>query len=260
MVALAGKAAAQEQSSVYPKVCEGPPVNVATGAESRECRYAAPSAPDKIGCCYVAPQVPRKECFADKFQLVLPLPYRATQAILSANGALVLGPGSSVRAKHGANGVIVFGEISNLGGADTILGADASVGSLFSNAKVTLGEGVTVNGSVTAGGMLVVPTSAVLKGQVTTNTHIPGVEPPLATVKFSTEPAVDVPGGLRRMLGRFGETRVDSGGTLSLTAGTYCMTSLTVPAARRSIWTRRCPRTSMTRPIRTRSRSETFSS
>jgi hypothetical protein len=87
-----------------------------------------------------------------------------------------------------------------------------------------------VNGNLTAGGTLVVPSSAVLKGRVTTNTHISGVEPPLATVKFSAEPAVDVPAGSTRKLapGRYGETRVEAGGTLSLTAGTYYMTSLTV--------------------------------
>ena len=173
---------------------------------------------------------PRKECFAEEFQLVLPLPYRATQAILSANGALVLGRGSSVRARDRLKDDRVYGEVSNLGEGNTFLGADVTVGSLLSNGKVTLGEGVTVNGPLTTGGTLVVPTTAVLKGRVTTNTHISGVEPPLATVKFTAEPAVDVSGGSTRKLapGRYGETRVEAGGTLSLAAGTYYLTSLSI--------------------------------
>jgi len=87
-----------------------------------------------------------------------------------------------------------------------------------------------VNGSLTTGGKLVVPSSAVLKGKVTTNAPIHAVQPALATVKFSAGAAVDVPGGSTRKLapGAYGEVRVDSGGTLSLSAGTYFASSLTV--------------------------------
>ena len=95
-----------------------------------------------------------------------------------------------------------------------------------------MGAGVLVNGPLTAGGTLAVPSSAVLKGKVSTNTPIPALEPALATVTFSVEPAVDVPANSTRNLapGRYGETRVEAGGTLSLSAGTYYVTSLTVPA------------------------------
>jgi hypothetical protein len=228
VASLLRPAAAQEP----PKVCERPTASVA--AQSNQCCCAAPVQTQEAsnGCCAVAPKGPRKECFADTFQLVLPVPLRATQAILSANGALVLGRGSSVRASNRGKDERPYGEVSNLGEANTILGADASVGSLLSNAEVILGEGVVVNGPLTAGGTLVVPSSAVLKGRVTTNTHISGLASPLTTVTFSAEQAIDVPGGSTRKLapGRYGETRVDAGGTLSLAAGTYYMTSLRVLA------------------------------
>ena len=226
MGAPAGQASAQEPPAANTQVCERPAANGATASDPKECCCAA--AP-KIDCCSVAPG-PRKECLAEDFQLVLPLPRLATQAILSANGALVLGRGSSVRASDSWKDNRVYGAASNLGEGDTFLGADVTVGSLLSNGKVTLAGGVTVNGPLTTGGTLVVPTTAVLKGRVTTNTRISGVEPPLASVKFTAEPAVDVPGGSTRKLapGGYGETRVEAGGTLSLAAGTYYLTSLSI--------------------------------
>jgi hypothetical protein len=231
MAGLLGPAAAQEP----PKVCDRPTATAA--AQPNQCCCAAPVQTREAsnGCCAAAPKGPRKECFADTFQLVLPVPFRATQAVLSANGALVLGRGSSVRANARGKDEGPYGEVSNLGEANTILAADASVGSLLSNAEVTLGEGVVVNGPLTAGGTLVVPSSAVLKGKVKTNTPISAVEPPLATVTFSVESAVDVPAGSTQNLapGRYGETRVEAGGALSLSAGTYYMTSLSVPAGAR---------------------------
>src|SRR6202167_726844 len=231
MAGLLGPAAAQKP----PKVCNRPTTTAA--AQPNQCWCAAPVQPQEAstGCCAAAPKGPRKECFADTFELVLPVPFRATQAVLSANGALVLGRGSSVRANARGKDEGPYGEVSNLGEANTILAADASVGSLLSNAQVTLGEGVVVNGPLTAGGTLVVPSSAVLKGKVKTNTPISAVEPPLATVTFSVESAVDVPAGSTQNLapGRYGETRVEAGGALSLSAGTYYMTSLSVPAGAR---------------------------
>ena len=235
-LAMAGcpnQVAAQEQL----RLCEQAPVNAVIGARPKECFRSAQPRPTQTevqakGCCATAPEGPREKCFADEFQLVLPLPNLATELVLSANGALVIGPRSSVRTSKSANGVSAFGEVSNLGEANTFLGEGANVGSLLSNAKVTLGEGVTVNGSLTAGGALIAPSSASLKGTVKTNMPISAVVPPLATVKFSPEPAIDVSGGSNRTLapGRYGDTRVDAGGMLALTPGTYYMTSLTVLA------------------------------
>ena len=97
------------------------------------------------------------------------------------------------RAKNGSPSVHPMqgdedGEVANLGRVTTILGSNASVGSLLSNAEVTLGAGAVVNGSLTTGGKLVVPSSAVLKGKVTTNAPIHAVQPALATVKLRYAP------------------------------------------------------------------------
>jgi hypothetical protein len=224
---LAGPAVAQQPPATQAQVCERP-ANGASGPSSNKCCCATPA---KVACCAVAPEGAHKECFADEFQLVLPLPFRATQAVLSANGALVLGPRTTVRTRAVGEKEVGFGAIANLGEENTLVGADASVGALISDSKVTtLADGVTVNGALTAAGALVVPATAVLKGHVTTNTHTPAVSPPLATVTFTAEPAVNVVGGSTRALapGRYGETRVEAGATLSLTAGTYYLTSLAV--------------------------------
>jgi len=224
----AGPALAQQPPATQAQVCERPAANGASESSSNECCCAAPV---KIACCTAAPQGLRKECFADEFQLVLPVPFRSAQAVLSANGALVLGPRTTVRARAVGEKEVGFGAIANLGEEDTLVGADASVGALISDSKVTtLADGVTVNGALTAAGALVVPATAVLKGHVTTNTHTPAVSPPLATVTFTAEPALNVVGGSTRALapGRYGETRVEAGATLSLTTGTYYLTSLAV--------------------------------
>lgn len=162
----------------------------------------------------------------------MPMPFRATQAIVGANGALVLGPHVTVTAPGRGKEDRAFGEVANVGEGDTLLDPDATVGSLFSNGKVTLGDDVTVNGPLTAGGTLAVPITAKLNGKVTTNTAVPKVAPTLATVKFSPEPAVQAPSGSTRALapGRYGEVQVEPGGALALRSGTYYMTSLSVPS------------------------------
>src|SRR6185437_8509476 len=210
MAALAGPAAAQTPPAANPQVCGRPPAN---GANASECCCAAPA---KIACCAVAPAGPRKECFADEFRFVLPSPYRATQAIVSADGALVMGPRVTVRAQARGKYERAFGEVANVGKENTLLGADDIVGSLFSDGKVILDNGVTVNGPLTAGGTLVVPATANLNGKVTTNTPVPAAAPTLATVKFSPEADVHAPSGSTRALapGRYGEVRVEPGGAL----------------------------------------------
>ena len=88
------------------------------------------------------------------------------------------------------------------------------VGSLLSDGEVVPEDGVTVNGPLTAGGTLVVPSSAVLNGQVATNTPVSGLGSPLTTVTFSLEADVVAPGGSTRALapGRYGEAQVEPGG------------------------------------------------
>lgn len=75
------------------------------------------------------------------------------------------------------------------------------------------------------------PSGAVIKGKVTTNTPIRADRHVLAAVIFSAgTTSVTIPNGTNRTLaaGRYGATQVSAGGTLSLSAGTYYMTSLTV--------------------------------
>ena len=106
--------------------------------------------------------------------------------------------------------------------------------SLVSNAEIILGEGVVVNGDSWQG-TLVVSTSAILEGQVTTNTHISEARVAVDDGDVHAERAIDVPEARRgtRPAGT-GRTRVDAAGTLSLEAGTDYMTSLSVSRVRRS--------------------------
>jgi hypothetical protein len=232
IAAFAGQAAAQQPPAsqapptAQTQACERP----ASGAKASNPAECCCAAPVKVACCAPAPEGPRKECFADEFRFVLPAPYRATQAIVSADGALVLGPRVSVLAQARGRYDRAFGEVANVGKENTILGADDVVGSLFSDGKVILEDGVTVNGPLTAAGTLVVPATAHLNGKVTTNTPVPAAAPTLATVKFSPEPDIDAPGGSTRALapGRYGEVQVEPGGALALRSGTYYMTSLSV--------------------------------
>ncbi len=132
MAAPAGQASAQEPPAAHTQLCERPAANGAIASDPKQCCCAA--AP-RIDCCAIAPG-PRKECLAEEFQLVLPLPRPAMQAILSANGALVLGRGSSVRASASSKDDRVTGAASNLGEEDTFLAADVTVGSLLSNGEL----------------------------------------------------------------------------------------------------------------------------
>jgi hypothetical protein len=227
MASLAGQAAAQEPPAAHTRVCNRPAASGAKTSDPTECCCAAPV---KVACCAVAPGGPRKECFADEFRFVLPAPYRATQAIVSADGALVMGPRVTVRAQARGKYQRAFGEVANVGKENTLLRADDIVGSLFSDGKVILEDGVTVDGPLTAAGTLVIPATAKLNGKVTTNTPVPAAAPTLATVKFSPEPDIQAPGGSTRALapGRYGEVQVEPGGALALRSGTYYMTSLSV--------------------------------
>jgi hypothetical protein len=227
IAAPVGEAAAQQTPAAQAQVCDRP-ANGAPASGQTECCCAAPA---KVACCAVAPAGPRKECFADEFRFVLPAPYRASQAIVSADGALVMGPRVTVRAQaRGGKYEREFGEVANVGKENMLLGADDIVGSLFSDGKVVLEDGVTVNGPLTAGGALVVPATARLNGKVATNTPVPAAGPTLATVKFSPEADVLAPGGSTRALapGRYGEVQVEPGGALALRSGTYYMASLRV--------------------------------
>ena len=77
LAGLLSAAVAQEA----PKVCDQGSANAATGGKPRECCCAAQSGSAQPGeaskgCCAVASAGPGKKCFADEFQLVLPVPYR----------------------------------------------------------------------------------------------------------------------------------------------------------------------------------------
>jgi hypothetical protein len=159
-------------------------------------------------------------------ELVISLPYEAEQAVLSATKSLAIGDGATVVALDGADGAV-----ANLGQVSTSVGNQASVGGVFSNADVTLGAGATVNGPLQTGGTLLNPAAAVVKGKVTTSTPIHADRHILAKVTFSTAATnVDVVDGATRNLqpGNYGDVRVGAGGTLSLSAGTYDVRSLTV--------------------------------
>ena len=89
-----------------------------------------------------------------------------------------MGPRVTVRAQaRGGKYEREFGEVANVGKENMLLGADDIVGSLFSDGKVVLEDGVTVNGPLTAGGALVVPATARLNGKVATNTPVPAAGP-----------------------------------------------------------------------------------
>ncbi len=160
--------------------------------------------------------------------LIMPLPYRAEQAVLSATESLSIGAGSSVTASNGA-----FGAIANLGPVTTMVGDHATVGGVVSKASVSLGAGAKVNGPVITGGALLNPAGAVVTGTVATNASVAVDRHVMATVSFAAPgPTVTVSGGATRKLdpGSYGDVRVDANGTLSLSAGTYQMASLTVLA------------------------------
>jgi len=163
-------------------------------------------------------------------QLVMPLTFDAEQAVLTSTRSLELGDGSRVIAGRQSDGE-PNGAVANLGKASTTVGSNASLGGLFSNANVSLGAAAVVSGSLKTGGTLSNPSGAVIKGSVTTHTPIPIDRHVLATVSFTTGTTnVTVPSGTTRTLGagRYGATQVNAGGTLSLSAGTYYMTSLAV--------------------------------
>ncbi len=110
------------------------------------------------------------------------------------------------------------------------IGASASIGGLFSNAGVSLGAAARVNGPLKTAGALTNPSGATIKGRVSTNAPIHPDRHLIATVTFSGGPAVAVASGADRRLepGRYGAAQVLAGGTLTLSAGTYYLTSLRV--------------------------------
>ena len=163
---------------------------------------------------------------AGECMLIMPVPYDARQAVLSATTSLLLADNTVVTTSNGAPGAV-----ANLGGLTTAVGDHATVGGISSNANVALGAGAVVNGPVKTGGVLLNPFGAVVKGKVTTNTPIHADEHVVRTVTFSPAgPLVDVPGGATRTLapGAYGDVLVNAGGTLSLSAGTYQVDTLTV--------------------------------
>ncbi len=160
--------------------------------------------------------------------LYMPLPYLSEQAVLSASESLVLGEGASVAASGGAPGAI-----GNTGPVITAVGAHVKVGGVVSRASVSLGAGAIVNGPVTTGGELLNPAGAAVTGHVTTHAVVASDRHQAATVSFAASgPAVTVAGGATRNLapGAYGDVRVDAGGTLALTTGTYQVASLAVLA------------------------------
>jgi hypothetical protein len=181
-------------------------------------RHCGPS-PVVSGC--TAPCTAAGQC-----TLIMPLPYTAEQAVLSATSSLVLGAGSAVGASNG-----VPGAVANLGAAPTAVGDHATLGSIVSEASVALGAGAHVNGPLTTSGAVLNPSGAVVQGKVTTNASIAADRHVMMTVTFpATAPAVTVGSGATRILapGSYGDVRVSAGGTLSLSAGTYRMASLAV--------------------------------
>ena len=159
-------------------------------------------------------------------ELVMSVPYDAEQAVLSATKSLELGDGASVRAGSDADGTV-----ANLGQTSTSVGSNASLGGLFSNASVSLAAAAAVNGPLKTGGDVNNPSGAVIKGTVTTHRPIQADRHVLSTVTFTAGTTnVTVPSGTTRALtaGHYGATQVSAGGTLSLSAGTYYMASLTV--------------------------------
>jgi hypothetical protein len=160
--------------------------------------------------------------------LVMPLPYFAEQAVLAATDSLVVGSGSTVTGINGAPGAL-----ANLGSIGTTIADHAKVGGIVSRASVTLGAGATVTGPVTTGGMLANPVGATVTGRVADHATIKTDRHVMATVSFpASAPPVNVGGSATQNLvpGSYGDVRVAAGGTLALTAGTYHMTSLMVPA------------------------------
>jgi hypothetical protein len=153
-------------------------------------------------------------------------PHEAEQSVLVASNSLTIGAGTTVKAERNTDGAI-----ANSGRAGTTIGARASVGGLYSNANVILGANARVNGPLKTGGRLTTGPGATVKGPVSTNTLIHPDPKVLAIVTFTDDaPALTVANGATRRLdpGRYGATLVGAGGTLSLSAGTYYMASLTV--------------------------------
>jgi hypothetical protein len=160
------------------------------------------------------------------FQLVMPVPYKAEQAVLSATTSLVLEHDSTVTAANG-----VSGAVANLGHGLMIVGDRVTIGGLSSKSSVALGAGSVVNGPVTTGGVMLNPVGWVVIGKVTTKALVASDEHVMTTVTFSsTAPSVSVAPGTTRALpaGTYGNVLVRAGATLSLSSGTYQMASLTV--------------------------------
>src|SRR5580693_3968760 len=181
-------------------------------------RHCGPS-PGALGC--TSPCTAAGQC-----TLIMPLPYTAEQAVLSATSSLVLGAGSTVGASNG-----VPGAVANLGVAPTTIGDHATLGGIVSKTSVALGAGAQVKGPLTTSGTVLNPAGAVVQGKVTTNASIAADQHVMTTVTFpATAPAVTVASGATRILapGSYGDVRVSAGGTLSLSTGTYRMASLAV--------------------------------
>jgi hypothetical protein len=161
-------------------------------------------------------------------RLIMPLPRDAEQAILSATRSLVLGDGATVTTSKG-----VPEAVANLGRMATVVGDHTTVGGVYSNASVELGVGAVVNGPLKTGETVRSPFGAVVKGSVTTHDPIASNQRLVTTVTFSaTAVPVNIPAGGTQKLApaEYGDIRVEAGETLSLTAGTYHVASLTVLA------------------------------
>ena len=179
---------------------------------------ACSGAPFKPLSC-VLPCTPSGHC-----SLIMPVPYGAEHAVLSATTSLELDTGSVVTAGNGAPG-----PVANLGWEITVERDHASVGAIVSRASVALGAGATVNGPLKTGGILLNPSGAMVSGAITTNALVAEDRHELTRVTFAGGPNVDVIASSHTLApGSYGKVMIGAGGTLELAAGTYWLESLTV--------------------------------
>jgi hypothetical protein len=173
-------------------------------------------------------------CSGGQCTLVIAVPQGLSPQDVVVEGATTVnvGDGSSVTTDSGS-----FGTIAELGGATTSVGVTvglgSKVGNILSQGSVTLHSNAAVNGSIQTGGTVSQHTGVVVTGSITQNRSV--------SVDSSIQISVTFPSGTQSITlqpgtsqtlapGSYGNVFVNSGATLSLSAGTYTMTSLDVEA------------------------------
>lgn len=151
-----------------------------------------------------------------------------SEPTLFATRWLTLGTGASITSGDGGYGTLMNTD-THPGGA-TSFGLGATAGDVLTLAPLVLGHGARVSGAVLHGGSVDRGLFTAIEGPLTEVKELPGIDPPLDPPAFSG--GADVTVTNRRSLvlsaGSYGRVRVQSGGTLVLSAGAYTFEELDV--------------------------------